>query len=187
MLTEKNKLGVILFIGSETIFFTLLLLAYLYFQAGATAGSGPTAASSLNPLTTGLFSLFLFASSYTIWRADKSLARQSRRGLLLWLLATIVLGVIFLVGQGLEWRHLIAESTTISRNLFGTTFFTLTGFHGFHVLVGLVALAIVLGLAWLGDFNSPKSSAIESISLYWHFVDVVWVVIFAVVYLRLLL
>lgn len=186
MVSDKNKLGMVLFISSETIFFTLLILAYLYFQ-GAAAGDGPTAASSLDPLTTGLFSLFLFASSFTIWRADRNLARQNRTGLLTWLLATIGLGLIFLAGQGVEWRQLIAEGTTVSRNLFGTTFFTLTGFHGFHVLVGLVALAIVAGLAWAGDFEGPQSSAVESISLYWHFVDVVWVVIFSVVYLRILL
>jgi len=187
-MTDKNKLGIILFIGSETVFFALLILAYLYFQGlAASGGSGPTAASSLDPLTTGLFSLFLFASSFTIWQADKSQARQNRARLQLWLLATIILGVIFLAGQGLEWRNLIRQSTTISRNLFGTTFFTLTGFHGFHVLVGLVALAIVLGLARAGDFKEGHSSAIESISLYWHFVDVVWVVIFTVVYVRVLL
>jgi heme/copper-type cytochrome/quinol oxidase subunit 3 len=187
LLTDKNKLGMILFISSETIFFALLILAYLYFQGVVAGGDGPTAASSLDPLATGLFSLFLFASSFTIWRADRNLARQNRTGLLIWLLATIGLGLIFLAGQGLEWRQLIAEGTTVSRNLFGTTFFTLTGFHGFHVLVGLVALAIVAGLAWVGDFKGPKSSAVESISLYWHFVDVVWVVIFSVVYLRILL
>jgi heme/copper-type cytochrome/quinol oxidase subunit 3 len=186
-MTEKNKLGMILFISSETIFFTLLILAYLYFQRAAAGNGGPTAAGSLDPLTTGLVSLFLFASSFTIWRAGKSLAHQQRGRLQLWLLATLGLGVLFLVGQGLEWQRLLTNSTTISSNLFGTTFFTLTGFHGFHVLVGLVALAILLSLARLGDFKAPPSPAVETISLYWHFVDVVWVVIFSVVYLRILL
>jgi heme/copper-type cytochrome/quinol oxidase subunit 3 len=184
---EKNKLGMILFISSETIFFTLLILAYLYFQQTATGNDGPTAASSLDPFATGLVSLFLFASSFTIWRAGKSLTEQRRGRLQLWLLTTLGLGVIFLMGQGIEWQRLLANSTTISSNLFGTTFFTLTGFHGFHVLVGLVALTILVGLARMGDFKGPTSPAVEAIGLYWHFVDVVWVVIFSVVYLRILL
>ena len=183
----NNKLGMVLFIGSETIFFSLLILAYLFFQGVAASNGGPTAASSLDPLFTGFFSLFLFSSSFTIWRADQSFAHQNRSKLQIWLLATIVLGVIFLVGQGFEWRQLIAHQTTISRNLFGTTFFTLTGFHGFHVIVGLVALAILLILVRMGEFKGPTSSGFTSISYYWHFVDAVWVVIYSVVYVRLLL
>jgi heme/copper-type cytochrome/quinol oxidase subunit 3 len=184
---ERNKLGIIFFIGSETVFFALLILAYLYFSSAANANSGPTAASTLDPLVTGLFSLFLFSSSFTMWRAGKNLEHKNHSRLRFWLLATIGLGGVFLLGQGLEWSHLIGQGATISRNLFGTTFFTLTGFHGFHVLVGLIALAILLGLAWAGDFKEAKSPAVDSISLYWHFVDVVWVVIFSVVYIRLLL
>lgn len=182
---QKDKLGIVLFIGSESIFFALLILAYAYFQR--TSQDGPTAASSLEPLKTGFVSLFLFASSFTVWRADKSLAQQNRRRMKLWLLATIILGTAFLAGQGLEWQRLLRQGTSVSRNLFGTTFFTLTGFHGLHVLIGLVALAIVLGLTVAGEFQSANSSAVASISLYWHFVDAVWVVIFSVVYLSLLL
>jgi heme/copper-type cytochrome/quinol oxidase subunit 3 len=178
---DKNKLGVILFIGSEAVFFTLLILAYVFFR-GLT-GNGPTAANSLDPFTTGLFSLFLFTSSFTIWQAEKSLARSHQGRLQGWLLATIGLGAVFLLGQGLEWTHLIDQGATVSRNLFGTTFFTLTGFHGLHVLIGLVALAILFGLARMGEFKSGPSAALESVVLYWHFVDVVWVVIFTVVYL----
>lgn len=178
---NKNKLGMILFIGSEAVFFTLLILAYVFFRGSSS--SGPTAASSLDPLTTGLFSLFLFASSFTVWRAEKSLARSHPGQLRGWLLATLGLGLVFLLGQGLEWSHLFNQGATISRNLFGTTFFTLTGFHGLHVFIGLVALGIVLGLAQAGEFKSGPSAALESVALYWHFVDVVWVVIFTVVYL----
>lgn len=181
MLSDKNKLGMVLFIFSEAIFFGLLLLAYLYFQGQP--AQGPTAATALDPLTTGLFSILLVSSSFTIWRAEKSLTYQNPAGLQRWLLVTIIFGFIFLVGQGIEWRRLLEHDTTISRNLFGTTFFTLTGFHGLHVLIGLIALSIVWGLARTGDFKADTASAVSTLGLYWHFVDGVWVIIFSVVYL----
>ncbi|MEJ2559565.1 MAG: heme-copper oxidase subunit III [Anaerolineae bacterium] len=164
---EKNKLGMILFIASESIFFTLLILAYGYFNSGTV--SGPTAASSLDPAVTGFVSLFLWSSSFTIWRAGKNLEQGNHSRLGMWLLATIVLGILFLTGQGIEWSHLIGQGATISRNLFGTTFFTLTGFHG------------------AGYFKGTQSAGVTVISLYWHFVDAVWIVIFSVVYLTLVL
>ena len=118
-----------------------------------------------------------------MWRADKSLAARNSRRMIVWLGATILLGLVFLVGQGMEWRHLFSEGTNVSTNLFGTTFFTLTGFHGLHVMIGLIALAVLLGFSLAGDYRNGESRAFTVISLYWHFVDVVWVVIFAVVYL----
>src|SRR5207253_1207119 len=99
------------------------------------------------------------------------------------LVATIALGAIFLVGQGIEYAGLLSSDVTVSRNLFGTTFFTMTGFHGFHVFVGLVMLTIVAGFAFAGHYKGGRSAALGAISLYWHFVDLVWVVIFSVVYL----
>jgi heme/copper-type cytochrome/quinol oxidase subunit 3 len=180
---EKHKLAMVLFILSESAFFALLILAYAYFRT--LPENGPRPEGSLSPLVTGLFSLCLFASSYTVWQAGRSLKRQEPKGLAVWLLATIVLGIAFLAGQGLEWARLIRGGTTISRNLFGTTFFTLTGFHGAHVLIGLVMLGLLLGLARAGEFRGPQSPAVESISIYWHFVDGVWVVIFSLVYLTI--
>ena len=184
-MVEKNKLGMSLFIGSEAVFFILLIMAYAYFHNMAASGGVNTAAKVLDPLTTGFFSLFLFSSSFTVWRAGKSMEKENYPGMRLWLLATILLGAIFLFGQGFEWSHLIGEGTTISANLFGTTFFTLTGFHGVHVIIGLIMLAILAGMAYAGNFKSKRSAAVEVISLYWHFVDVVWVVIFSVVYLTI--
>ncbi len=182
---EKNKLGVLLLIGSEAIFFLLLIVAYVSFRNVDTGG--PTAVSTLDPLLTGVFSLFLFSSSFTIWRAGKSLMHGRRTAFQGWLLATILLGLVFLAGQAYEWRSLFAQGATINANLFGTTFFTLTGFHGLHVLAGLTALAIILGMGRAGvDFQSAHPAAVESLSLYWHFVDLVWVVIFGVVYVTLL-
>lgn len=182
---EKNKLGILMLIGSEAIFFVLLLIAYVSFR-GARLG-GPTAVTSLDPLTTGIFSLFLFSSSFTIWQAGKSLGQGQRTAFQAWLLATILLGLVFLAGQIYEWRSLFAQGATINTNLFGTTFFTLTGFHGLHVLAGVVALSILLALGRFGvDLQTVHPAAVESISLYWHFVDVVWAVIFGVVYVTLL-
>jgi heme/copper-type cytochrome/quinol oxidase subunit 3 len=180
---DKNKIGMVLFICSEAIFFGLLVLAYGYFRNAST--TGPSATDTLDPKATGLVSLFLFSSSFTVWQAGKSLKAKQHGRLSAWLLATIVLGALFLAGQGQEWKHLIDQGATVSRNLFGTTFFTLTGFHGLHVLIGLVALTILLGLTLAGDFRGPDSAAIETVSLYWHFVDGVWVVIFGVVYLSI--
>ncbi len=181
---EKNKLAMLFFISSEAIFFILLILAYMILHNNVQAGQ-PTAVSSLDPLKTGIFSLFLFASSFTIWRAEKSLRAGNGR-FPRWLAATILLGIIFLFGQGLEWTNLIGQGVTVSINTFGTTFFTMTGFHGLHVLIGLVGLAILLGMTARGGFRDPDSPAFTALSYYWHFVDAVWVVIFGVVYLTLL-
>ena len=180
---EKNKLGMLFFISSEAIFFILLILAYMILHNNVLPGQ-PTAVSTLDPLKTGFFSLFLFASSFTIWQAEKSLVRENGR-FSRWLAATIALGFIFLLGQGIEWANLIGQGVTVSVNTFGTAFFTMTGFHGLHVLVGLLGLAILLGMTVRGGFRGPHAPSFTAMSYYWHFVDAVWVVIFGVVYLTL--
>jgi cytochrome c oxidase subunit 1/cytochrome c oxidase subunit I+III len=180
--TDSNKLGMLLFLGGEAIFFALLILAYLYYRGQWVTTGGPTA-KVLDVGRTGVFSVFLFSSSLTIWLAERALRRGGQGLARLWLLATVVLGAIFLVGQGMEYAQLFRERIFISTGLFGTTFFTLTGFHGLHVFVGLVALSILLVLAVAGDFKGRRRVALETVSLYWHFVDAVWVVIFAIVYL----
>lgn len=176
---EQNKLAMLLFLASEAIFFLMLVLSYVYFRASPDFEG----VQRLDPLKTGIFSLLLFSSSGTIWLAERSLHQQRHGRFCLWLFATITLGLIFLAGQGWEWYGLINEQITISHTLFGTTFFTLTGFHGLHVLVGLLLLSIVLLLGLMGDYKGTHSRAVESIALYWHFVDGVWVVLFVVIYL----
>jgi heme/copper-type cytochrome/quinol oxidase subunit 3 len=94
---------------------------------------------------------------------------------------------VFILGQGNEYWGLFQQGITVHTNLFATTFFTLTGFHGLHVCVGLVALLVVLLLMALGDFKNFRSHALRAVSLYWHFVDGVWVVVFSIIYLKLLL
>jgi cytochrome c oxidase subunit I len=177
---EKSKTGVTAFIISETGFFVVLILAYLYYHA--TPQRGPDW-HDLNVAKTGLFSLCLVASSFTIWRSEGSLKQGNHRAMKIWLGATILLGSVFLLGQGLEYWTLFRNGVSVSSNLFATTFFTLTGFHGLHVCVGLIALMLVLGLAIAGDFKRGQSSALKAIGIYWHFVDAVWVGVFSVVYL----
>jgi heme/copper-type cytochrome/quinol oxidase subunit 3 len=175
---SRAVLGMILFVASESIFFLLLVLAYVNFHRS----SDSMASSMLNPLKTGLFSIALFVSSLTMWLAEMARKKGSTQ-VSLWLLATIVLGAIFLAGQGVEYAHFLTQNITISRDLFGSSFFTLTGFHGLHVVVGLVLLIILLGLSILGRKQEPPLAGIQSVAVYWHFVDIVWIVVFSVIYL----
>jgi heme/copper-type cytochrome/quinol oxidase subunit 3 len=184
---EKTKLLTALLVFSEANFFLALIVTYVVYHGSGGTGfattGAPTAASSLDTVRAGFNTLLLLGSSVTMGLAGKSLRRERRGGLVGWLLVTIGLGLCFLVGQGEEWLRLIQAGVTISRDLFGTTFFTLTGFHGLHVFMGLIALMIVCVLALAGDFPGRRTAAVESVALYWHFVDAVWVVVFSVVYL----
>lgn len=171
-------LGMLLFVASESIFFALLALAYVNFHKQ----SGAEANALLDPLKMVAYSIALWSSSFTYWLAERSRSKESK-WVRFWLLVTIVLGITFLTGEMLEYRELIARNITISRDLFTSTYFTLTGFHGLHVCVGLILLSLLLGLAFFGRKEEPKPVAMQAISVYWHFVDAVWVVIFSVVYL----
>lgn len=177
---NRNILGMLLFIGSESMFFLLLILAYVNFHNQY--GIGEMAAWHLDVAKTGLFSIALFASSFTLWLSEKAHAKNSGMAIF-WMTLTIVLGAIFICGQGLEYSDLIRENLTISRDLFGTTFFTLTGFHGFHVIVGLILLSVALWIMVRGKEHEITEAGLTCVSLYWHFVDVVWVAVFSVVYL----
>lgn len=177
---ERSRAGVLTFVASETGFFAVLLLAFLYFNA--TPGPGPSA-KVLDLFKTGVFSVCLFASSFTIWRSEVCQRRGNQGAMLGWLAVTIVLGGIFLVGQTMEYVGLYRSGVNVSTNLFATSFFTLTGFHGLHVSLGLIALLIVLAMAVAGDFKTGRPAALEAVALYWHFVDVVWVFVFTAVYI----
>jgi cytochrome c oxidase subunit 1/cytochrome c oxidase subunit I+III len=181
---DKSKVGILSFIVSEAAFFVVLLLAYLYFYARPQPGPGP---KELNVPRTLAFSLCLFASSFTLWRSEVALGKQRRCSMLGWLALTIALGGVFLLGQGLEYWKLFQGGVEISTNLFATTFFTLTGFHGLHVFLGLAALAIFLWLAWRGDLASGRGASFAAAGYYWHFVDVVWVFVLLTVYILPLL
>jgi cytochrome c oxidase subunit 1/cytochrome c oxidase subunit I+III len=181
VLPDHNKTGILAFIFSEVGFFGTLILAYLYFYAHPQAGPGP---KGLDVPRTLIFSVCLFASSFTFWRSEVALTKQRRGSMLGWLGLTIALGGVFLVGQVNEYWKLFQTGVDLSTNMFSTTFFTLTGFHGLHVLIGLIVLLIFLWLAWEGDFASSRpGSAFKAAGYYWHFVDVVWVFVLLTVYI----
>ena len=175
------RLGMLCFIGTEAIFFVMLILAYVYYHSAA--HTGLVAARVLDSGRAGINTVFLVASSATLWLGAKSLEQRRGGALIAWLAVTIILGALFLVGQGREWLTLVRANVTVSRDLFGTTFFTLTGFHGLHVLLGLCLLALLFGLAVARRFQGPTSAAIEAVALYWHFVDAVWIGIYSLIYL----
>jgi cytochrome c oxidase subunit I len=181
VLPDHNKAGILAFLFSEVGFFGTLILAYLYFYAHPQAGPGP---KELDVPRTLIFSVCLFASSFTFWRSEVALHKQHRESMLAWLGLTIVLGAIFLGGQANEYWKLFQSGVDLSTNMFSTSFFTLTGFHGLHVLIGLIVLLIFLWAAWEGDLVSSKfDSAFKSVGYYWHFVDVVWVFVLFTVYI----
>jgi len=185
VLPDHNKTGMLAFLFSEVGFFGTLILAYLYFYAHPQAGPGP---KGLDVPRTLVFSVCLFASSFAFWRSEIALHKQRRGSMLGWLALTIVLGAVFLGGQGNEYWKLFQSGVDLSTNMFSTTFFTLTGFHGLHVLMGLIILLIFLWMAWEGDSVSAKfDDAFKCVGYYWHFVDVVWVFVLFTVYLLPLL
>jgi cytochrome c oxidase subunit III len=175
------QVGMIAFLFSEVAFFSTLIVTYVIFL-GKDA-SGPTPAVLSLRLVVGT-TICLLASSGTIHMAERSLHAGSRSGFFLWWSATIALGVLFLLGTAYEWTTLITrDGLTIGRNLFGTTYYTLVGFHALHVTAGVVVMSIILGLAAGRQFTGNRPVAVQMASWYWHFVDGVWVVVFTVVYL----
>jgi len=164
---------------AESAIFTIFVVAYLFY-AGKSL-TGPTPREVLEPPI--FYSICLLSSSLTIHFATKVLQRE-RRGAFLGLLSlTILLGALFLYGTGREWYCLIYEhGLTISANLFGTTYYSLVGLHAFHVTAGLLMLSIVLLFGLAGRVGGEHSARLDVLSLYWHFVDAVWVVVFTVVY-----
>jgi cytochrome c oxidase subunit 3/cytochrome o ubiquinol oxidase subunit 3 len=178
---STGQWGVISFLVSEVALFGTLIFTYLFYLGKDLVGPTPSQVLFL-PLVI-CNTIVLLASSGTVHVAEKALHQGNQsRFILLWL-ATIVLGALFLCGTAYEWYGLIVKhGLTISRNLFGTTYYTLVGLHALHVTVGVTIMLIVLGLALRRRVTSANRSAVGLVSWYWHFVDVVWVVVFAVVY-----
>jgi cytochrome c oxidase subunit 3/cytochrome o ubiquinol oxidase subunit 3 len=170
------------FLASEVAFFSTLIVAYLTFLGQDRVGPTPREALSLGLVI--ITTACLLASSATIHQAERGLRQGSQPAFRLWWAATIVLGIVFLLGTAYEWSELITwHHLTINRNLFGTTYYTLVGFHGLHVTAGVVVLSIVLGLALGRGAGGVPRIGVELVSWYWHFVDGVWVAVFTVVYL----
>jgi cytochrome c oxidase subunit III len=178
-LPYRGTVGMACLIIAEAAIFTIFVVAYLFYVGKSL--SGPTPGEVLE--TPVLFTACLLSSSVTIHFAAMALQRGARALFVgVWLL-TILLGGAFLVGTGQEWHRLIYEhGLTISTNLFGTTYYSLVGLHALHVVVGLTLMVIVALFALAGYVGRQESSRIGVLSLYWHFVDAVWVVVFTVVY-----
>ena len=176
---DRGRVGMFCLIAAESAIFTIFVVAYLFYLGQSLSGPTPRQVLRLPILN----SICLISSSLTIMLALRALGKGARGPFLLWWAATIALGGYFLFGTGVEWKRLIySEGLTIQTNLFGTTFYSLVGLHAFHVLVGLVMLLIVLLLGLAGAVKKEHTARAEILSLYWHFVDAIWIVVFTVVY-----
>jgi cytochrome c oxidase subunit 3 len=178
-LPYRGKVAMAGLIVAESAIFTIFVVAYLFYLGKSVSGPTPREVLEI-PI---FYTICLLSSSLTIHLAAKSLARDRVGAFVgLWLL-TIALGSSFLYGTGQEWHRLIYEhGLTISTNLFGTTYYSLVGLHGFHVTAGLIMLLIVAIFALAGRVRVEQSRRVEVLAMYWHFVDAVWVVVFTVVY-----
>jgi len=166
-------------IAAEAAIFTIFVVAYIFYIGKSLAGPQPQDVLRV-PV---FFTICLLSSSLTIHFAVKLLRRGKVVSFGLWWLLTIALGAVFLAGTAREWHHLIYdEGLTIQTNLFGTTYYSLVGLHAFHVTVGLLALGTVSIFTLSGNVRQEHAERAEVLSMYWHFVDVVWIAVFIVVY-----
>lgn len=178
--------GMIAFLISEAAFFSTLVMVYITFIGADAQPGGRGGPTPVEVLSIGLVigtTICLLSSSATIHFAERALRRGGEGSFRLWWTATIVLGIVFVAGTAYEWRELIRNGLTVQRNLFGTTYYTLVGFHGAHVSAGVIVMLIVWVLALRRQVTAANPHGVELVSWYWHFVDGVWVVVFAVVYL----
>jgi cytochrome c oxidase subunit 3 len=179
-LPSRGRVGMYCLIAAESAIFTIFVVAYLFYIGKSLTGPKPH-----DVLHAPIFySICLLSSSLTIHVAVRSLSRGKTAAFGLWWLLTILLGGIFLFGTAREWAHLINdEGLTINTNLFGTTYYSLVGLHAFHVTMGLGALIAVAVFCFTSQLLREHAERVEILSMYWHFVDAVWVIVFTVVYL----
>lgn len=180
VLPPRAKVGMLSLILAESAIFSIFVVAYIFYIGKSLSGPTPREVLDIPIINT----ICLLSSSITIHLAVSAL-RQGKTGTFTgWWLATIALGLKFIVGTGQEWHRLIYHAgLTIRTNLFGTTYYSLVGLHAFHVIVGLVMLSIVMAFALTGKVEEQHSKRVDVLSLYWHFVDAVWVVVFTTVYI----
>ena len=179
---DSRKLGIWLFLASEIMFFTGLIGSYIVLRF-ANLDKWPIPSTVLNIPLTGLNTFILVCSSATLVSGLANIQRGYKEGLQVGLFLTVLLGSIFLSIQVNEYRQLIHEGFTISSSIFGSCFFTLTGFHGAHVFAGVVWLVVILVRSFLGHFTPDEYAGVELAGLYWHFVDLVWIILFTILYL----
>ena len=179
-LPYKGTVGMACLIAAESAIFTIFVVAYIFYIGKSLSGPTPREVLHLPIFAT----VCLLSSSLTIHAAVAALRKANLGAFRLWWFLTLTLGAIFLFETGREWQRLIYhEGLTISTNLFGTTYYSLVGLHAFHVTVGLIGLFTVLLLVLFGKVRQKHSSNVDVFAMYWHFVDVVWVVVFTVVYI----
>jgi cytochrome c oxidase subunit III len=173
-------LGMLLFIASEVMFFGGLFAAYFNARASVQPGSWhPPEGGHLDLPLAAVLTAVLVASSFTMQFGVWAIRRGDARGLRMWTAITLGLGILFLAGQLYDYSQL---GFGIADGVFGTTFYTLTGFHGAHVFGGVVGLTVVLARTLRGQFSGRNHVAVEAVSMYWHFVDVVWIAVFSTIY-----
>lgn len=175
------KLGFWVFLGSETLFFGSLIGTYMTYKNESVVGPFPHEILDI-PLTS-ISTFVLLMSSLAMVLALDAVQRGSRKGALTWIMATAGLGAVFLGFQAYEFTHFYHAGLTLQTNLFGSSFFILTGFHGAHVTIGVIWLLALWLDAVKGKLPPNRAETLEVAGLYWHFVDIVWIVIFTLIYL----
>jgi len=178
---DNRKLMMWLFLASDCLFFGAFIAAYLLYRDRSLVGPYPSDLFDI-PFTS-ISAFVLLMSSVTMVLALSCIQRGDRRGMQVWLFTTAILGLLFISGQAYEFTEFNHEGLSLSTNLFGTTFFVLTGFHGAHVTLGIVVLLSLFVASLQGRIQQKDSLNVELAGLYWHFVDIVWIVIFTLIYL----
>jgi cytochrome c oxidase subunit 3/cytochrome o ubiquinol oxidase subunit 3 len=175
------KLGMWLFLGSECLLFGGLISTYMLYRGRVS--NGPTPEQVYDIPFTSVSSFVLLMSSLTMVLAVSAAAKKDDRGTNLWLVVTALLGATFVGGQVYEFTAFYNEGLGFTTSLFGSSFYTLTGFHGVHVTVGIIMLMALVAINKRSRVPGSKAETVEMIGLYWHFVDIVWIIIFTLVYL----
>jgi heme/copper-type cytochrome/quinol oxidase subunit 3 len=178
---DSRKLGIWTFLASEALFFSSLIATYVILHVRSTDGPTPKQVLSIPLVSVNTF--VLIASSLAMVTALSAAQNKEVRKAILWLVATAVLGLVFLGGQAFEFTKLMSDGLLISTNLFGASFFTLTGTHGLHVLSGIIWIVLLIIQLARGRETDRADFKIEMVGLYWHFVDLIWIIIFTIVYL----
>jgi heme/copper-type cytochrome/quinol oxidase subunit 3 len=176
-----DKMGMWVFLCSEIMFFTGLIGSYIVLRFASPLWPRPS--TVLNVPLTAMNTFILICSSVTMVQSLAAIQRGDSRKMKLFLSLTLLFGAIFISIQGVEYWKLLHEGFNPHVSLFGSVFFTTTGFHGFHVFCGVVCMAYMTGKAFLGKLTKEHHQGIETLGLYWHFVDLVWIVLFTIIYL----
>ena len=178
---SNTKLAMWVFLASECMLFGALITTYVLYRGASIRGPYPSQIFDIG--YTSVSSFVLLASSLTMVLALAAAQRRDFGRMRLWLLTTAMLGMTFVGGQVYEFTSFYREGLSLTTNLFGTTFFVLTGVHGVHVTVGIFMLLSLVGMSFTDRLPQEPAFPVEMVGLYWHFVDIVWIVIFTVVYL----